>query len=274
MVAIVAGNSLGLARSSAAVLGSNGTLGNASIGLLGSGVTVNAATGNLVIQNQDQVLVGRGLDLTLSRSYNSLGLLNDDNGDNWRESSQRSITALTGTVNTAGSTVTRTDWDGSSAVYSWDGSEAAYVLLDGTGAADQITYSSNVWTWTGGDSHIVETYDNLNGGRITSSTDIDGNQLTFTYTGANLTRVTTANGDYMELIESRVRYSYDTNNRLQAVTIDLSPEDNSISDGKTVSYSYGYDGSSNRITSISETGTDNVVQWCCQSNVAGLMRAC
>jgi YD repeat-containing protein len=280
MVAIVTGSGLGLERGSGFVLGSNGALGDASVGRLGSAVTVNAATGNLVIQNQDEVLIGQGPDSVLSRSYNSLGLLNDDNGDNWRASAQRSVVLVSGTVNTAGSTVKRIDWDGSEVIFTWDAGRSAYISRDGTGAYDIITFASNVWTWTDGASQTVEKYDNLNGGRITSTADTDGNQLTYTYTSGQLTRVTTASGDYTDLtwtgsnltqlitrtsggtiIAARTRYAYDTSNRLVTVTTDLSPADNSISDGKVVTTSYTYDGTSRRVASISESGSGNFVSF-------------
>ncbi len=261
MVAVVTGSGLGLERGSGLVLGSRGSWGDASVGRLGSGVTVNAATGNLVIQNQDEVLIGLGPDAVLTRSYNSLGLLNDDNGDNWRQSAQRSVVLASGTVNTAGSTVKRTDWDGSEVIFTWDAGRGAYVSKEGSGAYDTISFASNQWTWTDGNSRVTELYDNANSGRITSSRDTDNNSLTFTYTGSLLTRVTTASGDYTELtwsgnnltqlvtrnsggtlLASRVRYTYDGSNRLSSVTVDLSPGDNSVSDGNVVTTSYTYDG--------------------------------
>jgi YD repeat-containing protein len=199
MVAIVTGAGLGLERSSGLVLGSKGTLGEAAVGRLGSNVTVNAATGNLVVQNQDEILIGQGPDSVLSRTYNSLGLLNDDNGDNWRESGQRSVVLASGTVNAAGSTVKRIDWDGSDVTFTWDASRSAYVSKEGAGAYDTITFASNVFTWTDGTSQIIDRYDYLNSGRIVSTADTDGNQLSYSYTGTNLTRVTTANGDYTDL---------------------------------------------------------------------------
>jgi hypothetical protein len=127
MVAIVAGQSSGLGQTSARTLGAGGVLGNPAAGYLGSSFFVNAASGNVVIQNQDEILTGVGQDMMLSRTYNSLGLLDDDNGDNWRESSQRTVASLTGTVSTAGSTITRTDWDGSRQVFTWDAAKSAYV---------------------------------------------------------------------------------------------------------------------------------------------------
>jgi hypothetical protein len=60
MVAIVAGAGLGLGQTSAKSLGGQGVLGYASKGYLGSNFLVNASTGNLIIQNMDEVLQGLG----------------------------------------------------------------------------------------------------------------------------------------------------------------------------------------------------------------------
>ena len=62
MVAIVTGNSLGLSLTSLASLGSQGGLGAASQGRNGEQVFVNAATGNLVIQEKDDFLASTGID--------------------------------------------------------------------------------------------------------------------------------------------------------------------------------------------------------------------
>src|SRR5215469_2714208 len=112
MVAIVTGNGLGLERSSGLVLGSNGQLGSAAFGRYGEDVTVNAATGNLVIGRTDEILIGQGPDSVISRSYNSLGSSSGlGTNDNWQLNDERHVTGLTGTVNTAGSTITLIDWD-------------------------------------------------------------------------------------------------------------------------------------------------------------------
>ena len=75
MVGIVSGNTLGLSLTSLALLGQRGTLGNAGSGRSGEQSFVNAATGNLVLQTRDDVLLGRGTQVVALRTYNSLGLL-------------------------------------------------------------------------------------------------------------------------------------------------------------------------------------------------------
>lgn len=278
MVAIVTGNGLGLERSSAFVLGSKGQLGSSTFGRFGESVTVNAATGNLMIGRTDEILIGQGPDAVISRAYNSL----DSNsgfgtGDSWRLNVQRRVTGLTGTVNTAGSTVKLIDWDGSDVVFTYDASKSAYVSKEGDGAYDTLSWTggdNEQWDWTDGNSRM---WDRFNGsGQLLNSTDASYKQLTYTYTGNNLTRVTvtdaTGTAEYIDLTWSgnnitqmvttkqggatvtRTRYGYDGSGRLSTVTTDLSPTDNSIADNNKVVTTYTYSGTSNRIASIAQTG--------------------
>ena len=73
MVAIVTGAGLGLLKDSAAALGAQGQLGTVTLGQAADKVTVNAANGNLVIQSQDEMLIGVGLDDVVTNTYNSQG---------------------------------------------------------------------------------------------------------------------------------------------------------------------------------------------------------
>ena len=275
MVAVVTGNGLGLERSSAFVLGSRGQVGSAGLGRANDGVYVNAATGNLVVANRDEFLIGRGLDSAINRTYNSLGTFTDDNGDNWASIGSR-VVDLVGTLNTAGSYLDRIGWDGDRTRYYYDTSKSAYVSWEGAGAYDAVTYNGSNWKWQDGDTGVVETYDATIANRVMSKTDRDGNTITYTYTGDKITTITTADGNYTNLTWSgnnltslattyfdtqtstnktltRTRYTYDGSNRLSTVTVDLSPEDNSIADSRTYVTTYTYDGSSKRIASIAQT---------------------
>ena len=273
MVAIVAGAGFGLERSSGWILGSRGQLGQAGLGRANDNVYVNAASGNLVVQNTDEMLIGLGLDDVIDRTYNSQTSFA---ANGWQENVQRKVTGLTGAVNTAGSTVKRIAADGSDVTYAYDTASGAYLAKEGDGGYDHLTFSGSTWTWTDGASRTVELYDNTNGGRITSSTDADGKSLTFAYLSGLLASVTTADGEvtsftysgsnltqlttsYTDLATNtaktltRVRYGYDGSNRLTSVTVDLTPGDNSIVDGKTYVTTYGYDSSSTRVASITQT---------------------
>src|SRR5882672_6958700 len=286
MAAVVSSSSLGLLNSSLYVLGSQGALGQATQGRSGDQVFVNGSSGNLVIQNRDELLIGRGPDLSLLRTYNSQGLLDGDNNDNWRFGVYRKVTNLTGTVNTAGSTVTRVAEDGSESLYTYDATLRKYVCHDGGGSFDTLTFTSAnqtwTWSWTDGTNQLTELYDNANGGRITRVQDQDGNGLTFTYNAAGLiTQVTDANGETTFLDYNgtdltqlrtvtgdtppktiiRTRYAYDASHRLITVTTDLSPEDASIVDGKTYVVNYAYDdtsGLSKRVATLKQTDGNNL----------------
>ncbi|WEK02284.1 MAG: LysM peptidoglycan-binding domain-containing protein [Candidatus Sphingomonas phytovorans] len=348
MVSIFTGLGAGFERGSGAMLGSTGLLGSGSIGRNNEQVSLNAATGNLLISQRDEFLVGRGPDAAIGRTYNSLGDMSDENGDNWRQSTDRRVYGLTGTVNTTGSTVKRVSGDGSeitytwqtinlvaaywttdgagahdklsyaggvwtwtdgdtqgtekyaahgvygltgtvntagstikrvladgtSSTYSWDAATSKYIVSSGTASTDNLTYAAGVWTWSNSGSPLTQVYSN-NGAswRIAEASDKTSNKLTFTYSGANLTRVTTATGDYEEYVWSggniaqivtsytdgtlktltRTSYGYDTSNRLTTVTVDLTPGDNSIADGATYVTTYTYDGTSKRVASIGQT---------------------
>ncbi|MGJ3704011.1 LysM peptidoglycan-binding domain-containing protein [Variovorax sp. AFSI2.2] len=259
-----------------ATLGQRGTQGTASQGRNGEQAFVNIANGNLVLQDFDDKLVGRGLDIHAVRTYNSQGLLNDDNADNWIVGAYGQRIQLTGTVATAGSTLTRTDRDGASATYTWDVARGLYVSPAGAGAFDTIAYDSAAlqFIWTDGSTGLLERYESTGQGRLLLASDPAGNTLTyayntngtlqsmvdangettyFDYTGTNLTQIRTvaspANGG---AALTRVRYAYDGANRLSTVTVDLSPEDNSIADGQTYVTTYTYDDTSKRVASVTQ----------------------
>ncbi|MEM9669965.1 MAG: putative Ig domain-containing protein, partial [Pseudomonadota bacterium] len=232
MVAIFTGQGAGFERGSAAQLGALGLLGNAAQGRSGEGVSVNAATGNLVISRQDEFLVGLGPDVGITRTYNSQGAFDGDNNDDWRFGLRRRIHSREGQINQAGSSIKRTSADGSEITYYYkpgpdadnDGVQDTigyYETTDGAGAHDRLLYkeipgTAGKWLWIDGDSRIEETYfDPGNTGewriteqveRIDQSADYTNpadahlfHKLSFTYhTNGQLNRVTTADGGYTE----------------------------------------------------------------------------
>lgn len=277
MVAIFTGLGAGFERGSGAALGSGGLLGSGALGRGNDNVAVNAATGNLIISRQDEFLLGKGPDASVARTYNSLGAL-DDNGDYWRQSTDRRIYGLTGPVSTAGSTVKRVSADGSEITYTWNAAGAYYEATDGAGSYDRLTYDGTLWTWSDGDTDISETYGHYATGnywRIATQADGDGNALTFTYTSDKLTRITTQNGGYIQYtwngngthinqIEqfgtsaggtsySNTFYEYEneTTGRLIRVKTDLTLGDSSST--STYDTWFTYDGSSNRVSRIQQT---------------------
>jgi YD repeat-containing protein len=271
MVAIVSGSTPGLNLGSREVLGAAGMVGNASAGRNGQGVYVNAATGALVLQTQDDALAARGQDIATVRTYNSLGSFNDDNGDNW--SSNVVSLRLAGAVNAVGSTLQRVDHDGSSALYAFDAVRGLYTSNQGSGAYDTLAWvaADAQFEWCDGSTGATQRFEGSGALRLLSASDTSGNTLAYAY-GSNgfLKSVTAANGDgsFYDCLDNnlsqvrtvaagvtttRVRYGYDTANRLAAVTVDLTPADNSVTDLKTYQTQYGYDGSSNRVALITQT---------------------
>jgi len=214
MVAIFAGPGTGFERGSGSVLGGAGLLGNASIGRAGQQLLVNAETGNLMISQLDESLLGRGPDVGITRTYNSLGNMSDENGDNWRQSTDRRVFENFGGYGNVGSTVKRRSGDGSEIVYIWNSGLGAYVATDGPGAYDTLRYSGGVWTWTDGDSRVSENYSWLGSEWwLVSQTDKSGNMLNFSYVPGttHIDRITSSNGEY-------VQYKWSSNNITDIVT--------------------------------------------------------
>ena len=275
MVAIVSGAGLGLFDTSANQLNGAGALGTGTLGQAGGKGYVNVASGNLILQFNDETLSGSGADIRHLRTYNSLGTVGDGDNDRWRWLGEKRVT-LSGTLNAAGSRVTRTTGDGHAAVFNWDAGRNAYVSAEGGGADDTIVRSGSEWIWTEGSSKMAERY-NASTGWIKNSRDLSGNGFNYTFSGNLLTRITDVHSaQTLELkysnnrlvrVETRpsttgavtqqVHYAYDSSGRLTRVTTDLSLN-NSISDGNTYVTNYTYDGSSTRVKSISQSDGTSV----------------
>lgn len=265
MVAIFTGAGTGFERGSGTVLGASGLLGSAGFGRGGQQLLLNAANGNLLINRQDEFLVGRGGDVGVSRTYNSQGNQSDDNGDNWRQSTQRAVNP-NGPINNWGGSVVYRSGDGSEIIYSWNGS--AYVTTEGSGAYDRITFDGSTFRRVDSDSGVVETFE-YDGAtewrRITSETDRSGNTISYGYSGNKLTSVTTANGGALTYSWSgnhitqvisgdgtATRYFYDAYDRLSQVDVELT------GGGPVYSTTYTYYSTSTFITHISDTDGSHI----------------
>ncbi|MGI4846664.1 MAG: hypothetical protein ACRYGK_00765, partial [Janthinobacterium lividum] len=274
MVAIVSGNSLGLDLTSFSTLGQRGAFGTATSGANGEKAFVNIANGNLVLQDADHFLASQGADFDVLRTYNSQGLMTDDDGDNWSSGIYAGQVRFSGTLGTAGSTVVRTARDGSQSTYAFDASRNLYVSTLGAGAYDSIQYQSAAQklVWIDGDTGSQEEYQSTGNGNLLATADASGNRITYTYDASGkLTKTvnqsgesvlyTYASGDLSRIqtlaangsTSTRVRYSYDALHRLTGVSVDLSPDDDSVADGKVYQTAYTHDGSSTRIASITQS---------------------
>jgi YD repeat-containing protein len=279
MVAIVGGNGLGLFNTSLTQLNGYGGTGSASIGNGNDRVYVNAVTGNLVIQSQDDYLASLGLDAAAVRTYNSRGFLSDDNQDGWQLSFYRKLLNLPGTGQTTA--ITREGGDGHRAVFNWDATAQAWISYDGSGTHDIIRRSGSNWTYEDASAGLTETYDAS--GRITASANREGQQLQFGYTHATntslitsiqdasgektflsydsasrLTQIVVGEGSETELTGGvRVRYAYHSgSNLLKDVKVDLLAPGDQTADtaANTFTTSYEYVAGSQRVNRITQTG--------------------
>ena len=274
MVAVIAGNGLGLGNTSLQQLG-QGLGGQAAIGQDGVGQYVNAANGNLVLQTQDENLIFDGLSLNVLRTYNSQGQLAANGG--WGFGFSRSVGGLTGTLDTAGSTVTRTDDDGSAVTYTYNATLDEYVSSGQSGAADTLTWNATASTWTWNDAAAAQQETYSASGQLTTLSDAQtGASYSFSYTSSHqLSQIVAGDGDTLlfgyntsgqltslsvqevppgqttPVTRQQVGYGYDSQGRLQTVTTTLGSD----TDSSTASYTttYTYSGTSDRVASVTQS---------------------
>ena len=189
---------------------------------------VNTATGNYIYQRRDLELPGIGMPLRFDRAYNSRAASSTGGagaplGYGWTHSYHVRL------AEDAGGIVTITWGDDRTETYTPDGSGGytpQYGVFD--------TLSDNgdgTFTLTKRDRTL---YDFDTSGRLVAITDKNGNSLTLTYTGADLTEITDTAGRVITLaydgsgrlvlitdpIGRTVQYAYDTNGNLTQYTYD------------------------------------------------------
>lgn len=276
MVANVSGYSLGINLTSLGWIGDRGVIGNAGLGRSSEQVYVNVANGNLVFRNVDDQLAGVGSMFGSTRTYNSLA--KSGHADAWSIGAALKKVRLEGQLNQAGSKIFRTDEDGSEDTYYYEAATGQYTnYWSGSKTRNSLSMdaSAGQYVWKDGKTGLTERYEGSGAGRILTSTDASGNTRSFAYgangklasvtdagggitfydySGQNLTQIRTATTEAgVQVIQTRVRYGYDSLGRLSAVVVDLTPQDNSIADGKVFQTFYTYDGTSDRIATVSQS---------------------
>jgi YD repeat-containing protein len=271
MTALIFNDGLGLTGSSLQRLNGQFGAGSSSIGQGKVSNYVNAATGNLVLSDQDEILVGRGVDVIAERTYNSLGAWDDSDANGWRFGFERTV-RLSGSIHAAGSTLTRTLGDGQSEVYQYQGN-GGYQHTGADGVTAQITYAGGVYTWSNRSTGAQDKFNAA--GQLTQSLDADGNARNYAYdANSRITSITFGNGEQMSfeyltsgygagklgalklttggVTTSAVSYVYDSSNRLYQV--------NNALGGALGNYTttYLYDGASTRIRQISQSDGSQV----------------
>ncbi|MFL6676160.1 MAG: transglycosylase SLT domain-containing protein [Massilia sp.] len=246
---------------------------NIGTGSNGDAMSVDVASGNLILQDQDGLAVSRGLDVNVTRTYNSQGEFTDGSQDTWWMNGSRKITNLTGKENKQNSTIQRVGETGVATTYTYDSSSGSYRAAAGSGDFNTLTYDSNTkqWTWTDAETQTVEVYEaNGNDWQLVSSTDANGNTSTYAYTANLLTSITDASGETVEFsytnkqltreaireadgsYRSCTEYSYDDKGRLIQTRLDLSPEDNSTADGNVHVTSYSYYDNTGLVSTVTQ----------------------
>lgn len=275
MVAIVSGANLGLNLGSLSALrNAQGRIGNPTQGRNGESTYVNVSSGNLVLQDVDGLLKGTGADVASLRTYNSQGLSNFTNNDGWRQGQYKSL------VDIGSGVLQRTDGDGSTSTYAWDAASKSYLGTSAAGSAlgSVQANASGGYTWTSGQTGASERYEGKGqgsgAGLILSTNDTAGNALAFSYdTNHLLTQVTDASGESVNYsytghnltslsttlksgtVANEVAYTYDSQNRLTSVAVNLDPfgtvPAGSESQSSHVTH-YTYDDSSNRVAGFTQ----------------------
>lgn len=264
MTQIFTGEGLGLHGSSIGQLGGYGPKGTSTLGQGGSNTYVNAANGNLVLRQADGFLAGSGFGLNLFQTYNSQG---EGNGG-WIFNIQTRL-EVTGNVGTPHSSIMRTDEDGHKTHFLFDEKSKKYVAQDGTQAS--ITYKNSKFLYAEGNSKVRSCYNQE--GQLLSLEDKDNHAFIFEYVNNQLTTIkdtsgqqsvtwTFKNGLLVEVsmksagvLVHHVAMTYDDHYRLQTISRDKG-------DGNNYWISYGYEGDSNRLTSIRQSdGTSLTIHY-------------
>jgi RHS repeat-associated protein len=183
---------------------------------------INLATGNYFYEHQDMSVPGRGLPLTITRNYNSLDTYSGPFGTGWTFNYNMNLTVIAD--------------NGNILVKREDGRRDLYILNpDGTYSPPPSVYDTLTKNADG--SYTLEmknhiTYHFTPAGQLIDIVDNNGNTISLTYTGNDLTRVTDPSGKELVL-------TYDTAGRIVSIADPI---------GRTSSYAYDDNGNQVRFS--------------------------
>ncbi|WP_336864602.1 DNRLRE domain-containing protein [Peribacillus frigoritolerans] len=193
------------------------------------GSNVNTYNGNFYTQETDFTIDGRGLPLTVNRTYNSRSDESGVFGFGWSSNLDQKL------IFAADNLVLYRDEDGTNHIFSrnasgeYDSPGGVYVQLEkNTNGTFKLIEKDESYT----------TFDAL--GKIVNATDANNNKTTYTYSGNKLVSVTDPSGRKMTI-------SYGSNGKVS-----------SIVDPANREYKYTYDAASN-LTGYSETDSKRTV---------------
>ncbi len=186
---------------------------------------VNTATGNYIYQKKDIEVPGRGLSFVFKRYYNSQSGKDGPLGFGWGYTYNAKLT-----VN-ADSTVTIRWSDGKTQSWTPDGTGG---FTPQYGVFDTLIENGD-GTYTLKKKDLTQ-YNFDSSGRLLSIIDKNGNQISLTYTGNNLTQITDSVG-------RNIDFAYDENNRITVITDPIE---------RTVQFDY--DGNGNLVSSTDMNG--------------------
>lgn len=196
---------------------------------------VNIRTGEFSYSHEDLLIIGRGLPLQVTRSYNSHDVYEGPFGHGWKFNMEIKLSAAASgsqeTVSIRTSDGVRRDFtrnpDGS---YSPPAGWLDQLVKNGDGS----------YAWTRGPctgSCVFSRYQFNSSGYLTSITDPNNNQMTFVYdSSGRLTQVTDAPG-------RKLSVSYGSNNKIATIT-----------DPAARTFTYGYDAGDNLATYTDPAG--------------------
>ncbi|OUS27201.1 hypothetical protein A9Q99_15555 [Gammaproteobacteria bacterium 45_16_T64] len=235
MAAIIATEGLGLFNSSKQALGSAGM----GFGGAGDQLHVNAVNGNLVVQRQDQIVVGHGVDASVVRTYNSQANFNGNDGDSSRFNFQQKVVQ-------SGNQLTRWTETGSEQTFTLKSGTTDTYISDDIGVDDSITKIGDQWVYRNPENQVSYEFNaqGANLGKLSRMVNGEGLALTYTHTDTSVTitdpagqstLITLSAGkvtaikhiDKDGIVLSSIDYEYTDTNHPEVITsvaVDLTPQ--------------------------------------------------